>query len=283
MALEGADKVMVTSSCQWVRSRLPLWVGDRYGESQTADVDGGDLFPHDREEIERHLSVCSSCRDDRATLERVLQMLWDSAGQLPLEPMDRSVWPELEPQLASQPMSPTSCKPGIGRTRTEHAGRLWATLDCDRPLRRAWVRDTLREVVRGRVQYLPRTRQRVRWLGRAASATALCIMAITVPTLFQQWHDAQHTIFVNATPLAQPALPATAESEPLPDMADSDGTADLAAHEVAEADPVTLPDASPSATDPAPISKKGHGTRLGYDVEHGAPALPDARDVKPVY
>lgn len=274
---------MVNNSCQWVRTRLPLWVGDRYSEGQTANADGGDLFPHDREEIERHLSVCSSCRADRAALERVLQTLWDSVGQLPLEPMDRSLWPALEPHLAGRQMSSTSRNPSFGRPWGEHASRAWATLDSDRPLRRAWVRDTLHEVVRGRIQYFPRARRRVGWRVTAASVTAFCIVVLTIPMLFQQWHDAQKIIFVNAAPLAQPVLPTIADREALLDTTETAGTADLAAHEVAEADPVTLPDTSPSAPDPTPISKKGHGTRLGYDLEHGAPTVPDSRDVKPVY
>jgi hypothetical protein len=274
---------MVNSSCQWVRSRLPLWVGDRYGEGQTANADGGDLFPHDRQEIERHLSVCSACRADRAALERVLQALWDSAGQLPLEPMDRSLWPALEPHLAGRQISSRSRNPSSSRPWAEQAGRAWAILDSQRPLRRAWVRDTLREVVRGRVQDFPGTNHRVGWLAVAASVIAFCMVVLTVPMFFQQWRAAQQTIVVNAAPLAQPAPPTIADREALPDTTETTDIADLAAHEVAEADPVTLSDAPPSVPDPTSISKKGHGTRLGYDLEHGASAVPDSRDVKPVY
>lgn len=114
------------------------------------------------------------------------------------------------------------------------------------------------------------------------SAASFLALVLAIPTLYRQWNNAQRVIVLNATPLAQPAIPMLVDSENPPEGADL-ATADVAAHELAEADPVPVPDGPTSGPDFTPTSKKTHGTRLGYELEHGPASAPDARDVKPVY
>jgi hypothetical protein len=272
---------MANSSCEWIRTRLALWVGDRYGDGQTSAADGGDLCPDDRQEIDRHLGSCVSCQQDRAALEHALQNLWDSADHLPIEPVERSLWPALEDRLANTDFNQPLRHSRFGRGAADQSGRAWAALDGERPLRRAWNRDTLREAFHG-----PKRRLRAgRWVPNplVAASVAACflVLVIAVPLLHQQRNDAQNAILVNAAPVVIRALPAIASDESMPETVASAGSDDAPTNELAEADAGHSPETPATTLDSIP--KKTSSTRFGYDLEHGIPAIPDTREAKPVY
>jgi hypothetical protein len=283
MASQVTRTSMANSSCEWVRARLALWVGDCYGDGQTADTDGGDLCAEDRRQIDRHLDACSSCRQDRTALERALQILWESAGQLPVEPVERSLWPVLQIQLGGNHRNQPLPIPRPGQTAVSQSGRAWAALDDHRPLRRAWARDTVREALRARKWQTSTARSKAGWLPRTCAAVACLVLVIVIPALRRQWSNAQNAILANSAPLPEQALPSLPADEMTPETADSAGSPDVPAHELAESDPVQSPDGPLPSIEGGLTPKKTPSTRFGYDVEHGTPPVPDPRDVKPVY
>ncbi len=74
MANQAMGTTMGNPACEWVRARLPLWVGvnddptERNGERD-------DLSPEDCQSIEEHLGACPSCRQHQADLERACHAL----------------------------------------------------------------------------------------------------------------------------------------------------------------------------------------------------------------
>jgi hypothetical protein len=283
MASQVTRTSMANSSCEWVRARLALWVGDRYGDGQTADADGGDLCAEDRQQIDRHLDTCSSCRHDRTALEHTLRILWDSAVQLPVESVERSLWPVLQLQLAGDHANQPLPIPRPGQTAAKQSARAWAALDDQRPLHRAWVRDSMREALRSRRWLTSTTRWKPGWLPGTCAAAACLVLLIAIPILRRQWSDAQNAILTNSAPLPEQALRSLPADETITVMADSVGSPDVTTHELAESEPVQSLDAPFPRIDDGLTPKKSASTRFGYDLEHGIPSVPDPRDVRPVY
>lgn len=78
---------MRTSSCRWVRRRLPLLAGD-------------DLPGLDRRLTERHLIGCADCRRELDALRGTLGVLHAAAELSPVEAASlSSLWPALERQI----------------------------------------------------------------------------------------------------------------------------------------------------------------------------------------
>ncbi len=85
---------MRTSSCRWVRRRLPL-------------LAGGDLPGLDRRLTERHLIGCADCRRELEALRDTLDVLHTAAELAPMgalapsweEEPRSSLWPALERQI----------------------------------------------------------------------------------------------------------------------------------------------------------------------------------------
>jgi len=116
-------------------------------------------------------------------------------------------------------------------------------------------------------------------LGLIAS---LLIAVIAVPGLWREWSSAQSIIKANASPLAdRGASPGERASELRPDPSRSDDSETQ--DELVQADvarPVEPPGGGgTSSTEP----KSAAPARFGYDLEHGIPMPPDARESKPVY
>jgi hypothetical protein len=283
MASQATRTSMVNSSCDWVRARLALWVGDRYGNGQAADAEGGDLCPQDSLQIERHLDACASCRQDRTSLEHALQTLWNSAGQLPVEPVDRSLWSRLEDLLANHHGNQSLASLHGYRTTMNQTGRIWADLDDHGPLRRAWARDTLREVFRRRNWQPSGTRWKPGWLAGTSLVAACLALLIVIPALHQQWSNAQNAILANSAPLDEPALPSVPVKQVMSEPIESSGSADVSTNELAEADSGHSPEAPAAGLEGSSSPKKTSSMRFGYDLEHGIPSVPDPRDAKPVY
>jgi hypothetical protein len=235
MANDRTRMTMSNTSCEWVRKRLPLWVGDR-GLRAGENSDGGDLNLAEHQSIERHLDSCAVCGRYRLELERASEVLSVAASVSPVDSQAPSLWPVLK-----------------GRIK-----------DIDRPVPSRWSNVTLRAI-----------------LGPGLAAS-IVIATITVSGVWRQWVNPQHRIKFNATPLAdQDASPPPRASEPESDLNNSgrnETTDELVQTDVAR--PIEQPGTgATSATELKPTSP----ARFGYDLDHGIPMPPDARDSKPVY
>ena len=252
MANQGMGKSMGNRECEWVRARLPLWVGDGGDDGLTGDnTEGRDLTAEDRREMERHVAECSSCRRYQAALEQALGALAVAAVHMPVETKAPSLWPLLQSRIARH----DARTPSRWRRATCGLADRWvraiALLDGERPLRLAWMHDSLREALQGRKQQAPHsTRTPVMVLRYSVAATVL-IALIGVPVLRRQWIDAQSTIVANAAPLADRVAPAQQIDETSPGVADSDDDGDVSSNNLAEADPVRSPETLGSGYDGA--------------------------------
>lgn len=290
---------MDKSSCEWVRGRLPLWMG-LGDDASDPGGDGDDLDADDRRSIEAHLGSCPACREHRAALARAFEALDLAAVALPAVPDAPSLWPALERRIAAHHSREGS---GTARPREPVAERprVWAALDDDRPLRSAWMHDTLREVVeaaglgarpgrsgragRGRSGAWPRAAgARWRVVGPSLAASILALLVV-LPVAWRLRAAAEAKVGNNAMPLALLAGPVDPAEVVGPDLPEIDAADDreIPAGQLAQADPIKPPaDPTPTA-DVAAGAKPATPARFGYDLENGTPMPPDGRDAKPVY
>jgi len=286
---------MDNPGCEWIRGRLPLWIGDGDG----SDEDGGDLSVQDRRTIEGHLRECPRCRERQTGLARALEALIVAAGVPAMAPDEPSLWPSLERRIAAQHRGDD---PGMHRVREPVAGgsRVWPTLDDERPLRSAWRRDTLREVVeaaglgvlsdpsegacRGRPGRSPRVVGGGWRIVGASLAASVLALVVVWPTAWRRQAAAEATILANAAPAASPGGP------PAPDEPAAEALEDPApgAHrhiptdQLAQAE-IRPPAEPPSAADAKAGPRPEPPVQFDYDLDHGTPMPPDGRDAKPVY
>jgi hypothetical protein len=119
-----------------------------------------------------------------------------------------------------------------------------------------------------------------------SAAASLLVAIIEVPALHRQWVEAQARIVANAAPLADPGVsPLPPEEEPL-ETSDSDEVSDVAANPLVQTEPARTSETPVAGLDGASAPKPpttAPARRLGYDLEHGTPMPPDAREPKPVY
>jgi hypothetical protein len=111
-------------------------------------------------------------------------------------------------------------------------------------------------------------------------AVAVVILMIGLPVSRRHRTDAELTIRANAEPiadLAAPSVGAEVESPPV------DSDREVPASDLVQAEPLTAPEAPAVRVDVAPTSKAPTTLRFGYDLEHGIPMPPEARDARPVY
>jgi hypothetical protein len=284
--------------CEWIRGRLPLWIGD----GDDSDDDGGDLSVQDRRTIEEHLRGCPRCREHQTGLARALEALTVTAGVSTMAPDEPSLWPSLERRIAAQHRDDDS---GMHRVQGPVAGgsRVWPTLDDERPLRSAWRRDTLREVVEaaglgvlsdpsegaccGRSGRSPRLRLvggDWRIVGASLAASILAL-AVVLPMAWRRQAAAEATILANAAPAASPGGSPAPDETMVPKL---NGRA-LRAHrhipsdQLAQAEPIRPPAEPPSAADAKAEPRIEPPVQFDYDLDHGTPMPPDGRDAKPVY
>jgi len=285
---------MDNPGCEWIRGRLPLWVGDGDG----SDDDGGDLSVQDRRTIEGHLRECPRCREHQGGLARALEALTITAGVPAMAPDEPSLWPSLEHRIAAQHRGDD---PGMHRVRGPVAGgsRVWPTLDDERPLQSAWRRDTLREVVeaaglgvlsdpsegvrRGRSPRVVGGGWRIVGTSLAASVLALVVV---LPTAWRRQAAAEATILANAAQSASPdGSPAPNESPAteVEDLAPSRAHRHIPTDELAQAEPIRPPAEPRSAVDAKGGPRPEPPVQFDYDLDHGTPMPQDGRDEKVVY
>ncbi len=303
MANQPMDTMMGNPECEWVRVRLPLWVSVSDDPSERND-EGGDLSPEDRRSIERHLGSCAACGQHRAGLERALATLGLAAGSLPVAPEVPSLWPTLERRITAHQARNRPRWLRVVHGVSERGLRVWAAFDSERPLRLAWMRDSLGEALNGAGLSEPTARgrearrrwvQRRVWVMGTGVAAALLALVIGLPAAHREFGSAKSIIEANAQSLpgtVVPSMPVEAEKTAMVNSADEPG---VPPGEVAQAEPIPVPQVP--AAEPAPASKPGTApatatatanptaapSRWNYDLEHVTPMPSYARDVKPVY
>jgi Putative zinc-finger len=287
MANQGMSKTMSNPRCDWVRICLPLWVGD---SADRTDRNGeeGDLSAADRQAIERHLEDCAPCRRYRTTLDQALGALAIAASHMPVEPQAPSLWPALERRIANHDARMSSRWLRAAGRFTDPWSRAWGVLHGERALRQAWTRDSLREAIHGRQRQGPESKRMPGLVLGITLAASLLVMMIEVPALRRQSVDAQSRIIANAAPLEDSGVsPLPPDEEPL-ETSDPDEVSDAGANPLVQTEPARTSETpvagldGPSAPKPSPTAT-APSRRFGYDLEHGTPMPPDAREPKPVY
>jgi hypothetical protein len=174
-------------------------------------------------------------------------------------------------------------------------------LDGDRPLRSAWIRDSLGEALEyaglSRRATQPCNRQaeptdrgrnasaqpgwRLVWVAGTGVAATILTLVIGLPALRRQHAHAQSIIRANTDPIpVQPPVAVEAAVPAPPVLADE---RDIPPRELAQAEPIAVPQPQAPRHEGSPASKAAAPSRWNFDLEHGTPMPPDARDVKPVY
>ena len=236
---QAMSKSMRNLTCEWICNRLPLFVGYVGDDnSKASNGEGGDLTAEERRQIERHVRGCTSCRRYRTGLEEALAALTLVAAQTPVDPEVPSIWPLLESRIAHHDASTLSRWPDSARAVTRRWLRFKAILDGGRPLRLAWMRDSLLEAVVGRKEQQLGSRRMPRLVLGSALAAAILVILIGGPFLRRQWIEAQSTIVANAEPLADPVVPPEPIDDAPPGIANLDDDRFVPAEVVAEAEPV---------------------------------------------
>jgi hypothetical protein len=283
MANQGMGKTMSNPGCDWIRVRLPLWVGDAADQTER-NGEEGDLSAADRQAIERHLGHCASCQRYRITLDQALGALAIAASEMPVEPQAPSLWPALERRIACHNARISSRWLRTAGRLADPLSRAWGVLHGERALRRAWTRDSLREALRGRQRQGSESKRIPGLVVGISVAASLLIAIVVVPALHRQRVDAQSTIVANAAPLAdQDVSPLPPDEEPL-ETSDPDEASDAAANQVVQTEPTRNVETPVAGLDGASTPKPSPPPRrFGYDLEHGTPMPPDAREPKPVY
>ena len=225
-----------------------------------------------------------------------------------LRPEAPSLWPALERRTAAR----NAChRPRWRRAVhgvTERGLRAWAAFDSERPLQFAWLRDSLGEALNGAGLGEPTARGREarrRWVRRPAwvmgtsVAAALLALAIGLPAANRQSGSAQSIINANAQPLPGADVVSRPFEAETPAIANSDDDPGIPPSELAQTDPIPVPETSvPDACAGHPRPRphpcrqlqrrprprpRPSPSRWNYDLEHGTPMPPHARDAKPVY
>jgi hypothetical protein len=277
-------KSMRNHECEWVGARLPLWVdnGERNGPTE-ADGDRGDLTARERRQIERHLADCALCRHHRMALEEALGALAVAATHLPVLSEAPSLWPSLERRIANRDANPTGHRSQAGGVLAGRSVQPWGTLDSVRPLRQAWTRDTLREVLAGRNHQQPESRRLSGLIPKISVAAAVLITLTGIAVARRQWKNAQSTILANSVPPAYPVPVPLVIDERLPlETADRDDN-EASATQLAEAESSRPTETPASGIDALAVPKPSQHTRFGFDLEHGTHMPRDTREAKPVY
>jgi Putative zinc-finger len=295
---------MDNPACEWVRGRLPLCMvaGD---DTDDPGDERGDLSVEDRTAIDRHLGTCPACRAHQSALARALGALGLAATATPLADTP-SLWPALERRIASHHARDRSRK---SRSRAQDGAtereRTCAALNGDRPLRSAWMQDTLKEglgaVWLGALSGRPTGTARPGRSGRSArvlqgprlivwTSVAASILAVLVLVpAWQRQADAQARILAYAAPIPGLIVPAAEPQPEAQDIAEATPEDDrvvpggqLAQAELIRpsADPVPTPARAADATSG---TRSMAPTRFSFDLEPLTPMPPEGRDAKSVY
>jgi hypothetical protein len=231
---------------------------------------------HDHHKIKQHLNICRTCRQHCTTLEHTTGLLASAAAELAIDPEAPSLWPILERRIEAQTHRTSPRWLRMVQNVGDRCARAWMIVNGERPLHRAWLRDSLLETLAHQPWQFGATLG-LRLLLGVSSAAFLFVVLYAIPVLRRQEATALSVINVNATPLPVPVFPEANLPDELAERSDSDSN--LPADQIVQAEPPRTSDVpSPSAGNTAPPKP-----RLGYDLEHGIPMAPDVRDSKPVY
>ncbi len=212
----------------------------------------------------------------------MLSTLWAAADQLPIDPTVPSLWPLLEHRIADCKMRKASPKPRRRiRLGHGHNGGL-GTLNGERPLHRAWACDSLREVLNISRRTLSGRPNQAAIFGGLGTAAVFAFL-IVHPVLQYQRNTAERVIQANRSPLADQPQVLISDDTSAPEVTDLANTDDATASALSEDDLTRVPELTRSGLESGTAVKNTPKTRLGYDLEHGIPAPPDAREAKPVY
>jgi hypothetical protein len=248
---------MGNRQCGWVRARLSLWVGDGgFRANASNNAEGGDLVAEERRDIQRHLALCTSCREHQLALEQAFGALSAASALAPVDPHVPSLWPMLEQRIAHRDTITIPRRLQTGSALADRLVQTWTACDHKRPQLRSFLVH----------------------IGIASFLATL----VTSTVARWQWLNAQALIVGNTAPLPQVAMPAYSVDEPLANASDSEDDGDVLATHLAEADLVRLPETSGPRSGVLPTKPANH-TRLGYDLDHGTPVAPDTRESKPIY
>jgi len=256
-------------------------VGDRDGRTNKND-DGGEISVPERQRIERHLDQCAACCRYQSDLEGAMGALVAAAAELPVEPQAPSLWPALYRRIQDFHQPVPSRWTRLARTVAESWVRKLSDFAADQPMRRAWARDCLRAIFPSRQENWIGLNQSVgRVLGLGIVASVLIAMTV-IPGVWREWKTAQYTINTNTSPLVdhgaaprERVLELPSEPSRLDDREKQD--------ELAQSDVARPVEPSAGVVNSTPEPKPATHARYGYDLEHGIPMPPDARESKPVY
>jgi hypothetical protein len=281
MANDSAAMTDYGAKCDWVRARLPLWVSDR-ASGTDGNGEGGDLSSVEHQKIERHLDHCAACCCHRTDLARALAALSAVAVDPSLEPQPTSLWPVLARRIQDSRQPAPSRWAGVVPTLSNIMVRCLRSLASDQSARRAWVRDSLQAMFTRRVHEQLGSRRMGGLVLGAGLVASLCFFLITVPGVWREWSTAQSTIQQNAFPLANRiVLPEERVVEPRTDPTPSDDSETQ--HELVQVDTTRPVESVRGGTTSGAEPKPAAHPRFGYDLEHGIPMPPDARESKSVY
>lgn len=137
--------------CEWVQKKLALLAGENDG----LGCGQGELISSDLKSIDNHLVDCTSCRNYRASLEEVMDVLESSAAEPWTKRSHSSLWLELEqrikhPLRRQQPFWQRLALrifPKPLQLTLTHLVEAFETLRMEAPLRFAWTYDSLLELL----------------------------------------------------------------------------------------------------------------------------------------
>ena len=214
-----------------------------------------------------------------------------------------SLWPLLEQRMGVHDALIRSPWMRALHRVTDRGLRALTDLDGERPLRSAWMRDSLGEMLEGvglsspeihayngpngspdrRPRAVARSSQSPVWVMGAGIAAAILALVIGLPAARRRHVEAQSIIRANSEPIAgliSSAAPVEAEEPAPPELVED---RDISSRELAQADPIPVPQAPASGREGSPASKASAPSRFNFDLEHGIPMPPDAREAKPMY
>lgn len=302
--MTASSSSRTSSTCEWVRQRLPLLAGDE--EASTGER--RDLDAADRDRIEHHLDGCPACRKRRQDLGDVLSILAAAASEPPAGPEALSVSSAVARRLEGEQPGRPSRWSRIARVfglrvepapdRASGLGRLRGEL----PLQLAWVADSLGEVFSGRSGSwrfgLPGERavpfRRLSLEARFGLGLAAIALAMAAYTLIERRHfQAEARIALNARPVPRVDLAARNPAGEPAVEASSDEAAPPPVGMLAQADPPSAADPalanSPAAARPAAAVASPAAVaatpapRYDFDLEQGTPMPLESRGGRLAY
>jgi hypothetical protein len=279
MANKHMGKTKREVRCQWVRARLPLWVRDPDDRTDAND-EGGELSLLEYQKLKRHLDHCPACCQYRSDLKRALQALAAAAAEFPTEPQAPSLWPALSRRIEDFHKTAPSRRSRICGFAEPWARRL-SDFATDRRMDQALALHRLQSAfLSGKRRWVPSSPAAASVL-RFGLVASLLIAVGVASGIWRDWANAQYTINANALPLAD-----RGDSVPTPNLEpprDSSLDERETPTELTQAETSRPPEPSGGGASISPEPRPAVPARLGYDLEHGIPMPPDARESKPVY